>query len=104
MCLAGGLALTSLITLATAGRSRPRLQTTIAVVLLLAMVGFIVAKLAGHSIFRVDPFHDPRYASFLSGLLLLTAIGLARGWLVARWMALTLSGAGIVSAGLNLVP
>lgn len=71
---------------------------------LLVMSFMVVSNLVGVKLLSFDPYHDPRYAIFLSATLALCAIGLLFRWFVSRWMAIALAVAGVGSAGLNLVP
>ncbi len=71
---------------------------------LLVMSFMVISNLIGVKLLSFDPYHDPRYAIFLSGTLALCAIGLWFRWFVSRWMAIALAVAGVGSAGLNLVP
>ncbi len=81
-----------------------RWQRGIAGGLLLVMAGIILSNLQGLHLLSLNPFPDPRYASFLVGLLVLVVAGLSRGWFVARWLAIALAGGGVLSSGLNLAP
>ncbi len=81
-----------------------RWQRAIAGSLFLVMASIILSNLLDLQLLSINPFPDPRYASFLVGLLVLVVAGLNRGWFVARWLALALAGGGILSSGLNLAP
>lgn len=85
-------------------RGWSRFRERSASLMLLIMAGMVVSNLVGLKLLSFDPFHDPRYAIFLSSALVVTAIGIHFRWFVSRWMALALAAAGIGSAGLNLLP
>lgn len=100
----GFVVLAGVATLALAPGKRPKLKLAVACSLLIAMAGIVVSGLFGHNLLSFNPFSDARYATFLASLLGLTAFGLYRNWFAARWLALALAFAGIMSAGLNLAP
>ncbi len=70
------------------------LRVGVAIALNACMAAFIVASSIDPSLFGANPYHDPRYATFLSVVVGCTVIGLSRRWFVARWMALGLAGCG----------
>lgn len=74
----------------------------VAVVLLLAMSAFLVARLGGYDV-RVATWPDLRYVTALLGAITIAAIGVIarRRW--ARWLALCLAFAGAATASINLV-
>lgn len=104
LAVTGGLALSGLLSVLYISKEWSRLREATAIVMLLSMAAMVVSNLVGLELLSFDPFHDPRYAIFLGSILVLTALGIHFRWFVSRWMALALAGAGIASAGLNLVP
>jgi hypothetical protein len=101
--LTAGVVLSLLLSIAGLAKSSLRVRTAVASGLLVLMAGFVVANALGAKLFTFDPFPDGRYSAFITGLLALTVVGLWRRWFLARWSALALASAGVVSAGLNLV-
>jgi hypothetical protein len=99
-----GVGLSWLCTVLVVAQDRSRLRELSATIQLLVMAGMVISNLVGLRLLSFDPFHDPRYAIFLSSILVLCALGIQFRWFVSRWMALALACAGIASAGLNLVP
>ncbi len=94
----------SLLSIAAASGSKLRLQRGLAMTLLALMMGMAGNSLFDAKLFALDLFSDPRYATFLVGLLALNIFGLWRGSFLARWLSIALAGGGILSSGLNLAP
>ncbi len=81
-----------------------RVRRWISTALLAWMLAFVAASALGWEPFAFNPWPETRYAIFLSTLLGLTTAGILRQWFVARWLAMALAVAGILSAGLNVAP
>ena len=100
--ITAALALVGLGTLSATLAKQDKLRTTLAASLLLGMLALVTYRLLGHQLFPIFVGQDPRYSGFMAATLLLSVVGLWRGWLVAHWMSLGLAAAGFVSSSLNV--
>lgn len=102
--LTAGIGVAALASGAALAAGSSRARRWISIALLTWMLAFVAARVFGWEPFEFNPWPDRRYAIFLASLLGLTCLGLVRQWFVARWLAMALAVAGILSAGLNLAP
>lgn len=100
----GVVAIAGLLSLLSMLRGWARAKEVITSSLLLLMAGMVASDMLGVKLLAFDAFHDSRYATVLSSVLVITAVGIQFRWFVSRWLSLALACAGIGSAGLNLLP
>ncbi len=96
----GGLGVLTLLAIIGA---KAQIQRGLAATFFGIMAVMGVAKLAGTQLFSTEFFGDPRYAVFITGLLVLNIVGLIRGVFLARWLSFALAVGGVASGGLNLL-
>ena len=102
------LASTSVLVNATAAvaldpRRHGNAHVAIVVAQIMALVGFAVARVAGHWPFAWDALPDRRYAALLAVLGTTAAIGLVRGAVWARWMAIAFAVTSVVGGVINTI-
>ena len=95
------VALASVLGGVAAWRRHVGLRLTVAAALLAAAAGFLAARLFGGADAPLGMLYDERHLTFLTGLTALGALGLAFRALWARWLALGLAAAGLLSGLLN---
>jgi hypothetical protein len=100
----GIVAIAGLLSLLAMLRGWARVKEAITSSLLLLMAFMVASDMLGVKLLSWSAFHDSRYATVLSSILVITAVGIQLRWFVSRWLALALACAGIGSAGLNLLP
>ena len=100
--LTAALGAFAVASIAAIGAGSVRARQLLGCGLVAIMLFFVGGHLFGWEPFAFNPWHDPRYAAFLSVLLALTLLGIHRRWFFSRGLAMALAVAGIASAGLNL--
>ena len=78
-------------------------HVAIVVAQIAVLVGFAVARVTGHWPFSWDALPDRRYAALLATLGAAAAIGLVRGAVWARWMAIAFAMTSIAGGVLNTI-